>query len=42
MISMKAEAGRRSIGVEIDEKYYKMAIERISKECTTLKVVSPL
>ncbi len=32
--------GRRSIGVEIDEKYYKMAIERISKECTTLKGLS--
>ncbi len=32
--------GRRSIGVEIDEKYYQMSIERISKECATLKGLS--
>ena len=28
---------RRSIGVDIDEKYFNLAIERISKECKILK-----
>ncbi len=28
---------RKAIGVEIDEKYFKLAIERISKECITLE-----
>lgn len=28
---------RQAIGVEIDEKYFKLAIERVSKECITLK-----
>ncbi len=27
---------RRTIGVEIDEKYFRLSIERISKECMTL------
>ncbi len=28
---------RKAIGVEIDEKYFKLAIDRISKECITLE-----
>ena len=28
---------RKAIGVEIDEKYFKLSIERVSKECTTLR-----
>lgn len=28
---------RQAIGVEIDEKYFKLAIERVSKECITLE-----
>jgi len=33
------KARRKAIGTEIDEKYLKLAIERISKECVTLEGV---
>nr|WP_280109646.1 DNA methyltransferase [Methanocaldococcus jannaschii] len=28
---------RKAIGVEIDEKYFELAIKRVSRECCTLE-----